>query len=164
MMSTSRYWLFKSEPDVFSIDDLKSVPGGREVWDGVRNYQARNRLRDDVQVGDEVLFYHSSAQPSGIAGIMTVVAAGYPDPTQFDPNSKYHDPKSDLDNPRWIAVDVSFERKFPRLIPLTELKSTPGLEDMAVVQRGQRLSILPVTAAEWKIVMQLAKKKPTAAN
>lgn len=149
------YWLMKSEPDVYGIDDLER--DGTEVWDGVRNYRARNFMRDDMAVGDLAFFYHSNAKPPGVAGIMRIHRTGVADPTQFDPTSKYHDPKSDPDDPRWICVEVEYVETFPELVPLEALKSTPGLEDMAVVQRGQRLSVQRVTEAEWEIVLGLAR-------
>ncbi|MEX1280621.1 MAG: EVE domain-containing protein [Acidimicrobiia bacterium] len=149
------YWLMKSEPDVYGIDDLER--DGTEVWDGVRNYRARNFMRDDMAVGDLAFFYHSNAKPPGVAGIMRIHRTGVTDPTQFDPTSKYHDPKSDPDDPRWICVEVEYVETFPELVPLEALKSTPGLEDMAVVQRGQRLSVQRVTEAEWEIVLGLAR-------
>jgi predicted RNA-binding protein with PUA-like domain len=155
-----RYWLFKSEPSAFSIDHLAKSPKQTASWDGVRNYQSRNTLRDDVQVGDRVFFYHSSEEPLGIFGTMEVVKAGYPDPTQFDPKNKYFDPKSSRENPRWFLVDVKFIQKFPQPVlrdVLMEDKFTAG---MMVVKRGARLSIQPVTAAEWKAVHRLAGVKP----
>lgn len=153
-----RYWLFKNEPDCFSIDDLAKAPGQTTGWEGVRNYQARNFLRDDVQSGDEVFFYHSNVTPAGIVGICTVVRVGYPDLTALDPESQYHDPKSTAAEPRWYMVDVKLKRKFPDMIPLPTLKKTPGLENMMVTQKGSRLSIQPVTPEEWKIITGLAHK------
>jgi predicted RNA-binding protein with PUA-like domain len=158
-----QYWLFKSEPDSFSIDDLKNSPHGLSTWDGVRNYQARNMLRDDIKLGDEVLFYHSSTKPPGVAGICRIVKSGYPDPTALDSGSDYFDPRATRDNPIWYAVDVTFVYKFPKLVPLTKLKETPGLEEMMVTKRGSRLSIQLVTAREWKIVLGLAGKSPNRA-
>jgi predicted RNA-binding protein with PUA-like domain len=152
-----RYWLFKSEPETFSIDDLRQSPSKTASWDGVRNYQARNFLRDDIHKGDEVLFYHSSTKLTGIAGIAVVSRDAHPDQTAFDRKNEYFDPKSDPQKPVWFAVDVRFVKKFRRLIPLAELKSTPGLEKMRVCQKGSRLSIQPVTSGEWKIVLELAK-------
>ena len=152
-----RYWLFKTEPDCFSIDHLKESENGVSSWEGVRNYQARNLLRDEVKKGDGVLFYHSSADPTGVAGLATVVKGAYPDPTARDPESQYFDPKATDDDPRWYMVDVQFEKKFSQVIPLTEMKMTPGLEDMMVTKRGQRLSIQPVKPEEWKIVLKMAK-------
>lgn len=155
-----RYWLMKSEPDVFSIDDLRAR--GVEPWDGIRNYQARNFMRDDMKVGDRVLFYHSNASPPGVAGIAEIARESYPDPTAFDPDSKYHDAKSDQENPRWLMVDVKFVEKFPAVVPLATLQQTPGLEDMMAVKKGMRLSIQPVTAEEWKIVLRLGRRSRPA--
>lgn len=146
-----RYWLMKSEPDVFSIDDLNRV--GTEHWDGVRNYQVRNMLRDDFRKGDLAFFYHSSCKIPGIAGIMTVARGGYPDFTALDPNSKYYDPQSSADNPRWYMVDVKFKRKLKNIIPLETLKSDPGLQDMPLVKRGNRLSIIPLTVMQWHRIL-----------
>lgn len=146
------YWLMKSEPDEVSIDDAlaaKSVP-----WFGVRNYQARNFMRDAMQVGDGVLFYHSSCDEPGIAGIAEVASTAYPDHTQFDPKSKYFDPKATLENPRWQMVDVRAIRK-TRLLSLAELRKHEALADMVVLQKGSRLSITPVTAAQWKAILKL---------
>lgn len=152
-----RYWLMKSEPDAYSIDDLHRE--GRAHWDGVRNYQARNFMRDEMSVGDEVLFYHSNAKPPGVAGLARVVAEGYPDHTAWDPDSPYHDPKSDKHDPRWYMVDVEFVEKFADVVPLEELRETPELEDMMVTKRGMRLSVQPVTASEFKIVRKLGRSK-----
>ncbi|MDI9641175.1 EVE domain-containing protein [Geitlerinema splendidum] len=146
----------KSEPDTYGIDDL-IAKGKPDVWEGCRNYTVRNFFRDTMEVGDLAFFYHSNANPSGIVGVIRIAKKAYPDPTQFDPKSKYFDPKSPKDNPRWLSPDVEFVEKFDRVIPLSELKETPGLEDMAVVQRGQRLSVMPVTKDEWEIVLKLAK-------
>lgn len=145
------YWLMKSEPDVFSIDDLKRV--GTERWDGVRNYQVRNMLRDDFRKGDQAFFYHSSCKIPGVAGIMTVSREGYPDFTALDPDSKYYDPKSTADNPRWYMVNVKFKRKLNRVIPLEALKSDPELQDLPLVKRGNRLSIMPLTEAQWHRIL-----------
>ena len=153
-----RYWLFKSEPESFSIEDLAASPKKTTCWEGVRNYQARNLLRDEVKVGDGVLFYHSRSKPMGVVGVCEVVKAGYPDHTARDPESKYFDPKATKDDPRWYMVDVKLKEKFRDTITLAQLKETPGLEGMMVCQRGARLSIQPVTAAEWKIVLKLASK------
>lgn len=149
-----RYWLMKSEPDAFSIDDLHRV--GTEPWTGVRNYQARNNMRA-MQVGDGVLFYHSSCDVPGIVGVATVASAPYPDPTQFDKTSDYYDPKATREQPRWELVDVTFERKLKRAIPLEEIRQhTEQLgEGFALTQRGSRLSVLPVTAAQWKLLLSL---------
>jgi predicted RNA-binding protein with PUA-like domain len=150
-----RYWLMKTEPDVFSIDDL--ARDGVTPWEGVRSYQARNLLRDQVHVGDAVLFYHSSTEPPGVAGLAEVVRESYPDRTQFDPASPYFDPKSTQDNPRWFVVDVRFVERFPAVVPLAVLHTTPGLEDMVVLKRGMRLSVQPVTEDEWRIVVALGR-------
>ncbi len=147
------YWLMKSEPDAYSIDDLER--DGREPWDGIRNYQARNRMRDDMKVGDKVFFYHSNCKEPGVVGIMKVASKPYPDPTQFDPDSKYHDPKSDPDEPRWCLVDVRFVRKLKRTISLAEIKSHPGLDDMILTRKGNRLSVMPVDKAHWDIILGL---------
>ncbi|APZ41866.1 EVE domain-containing protein [Acidihalobacter ferrooxydans] len=148
-----QYWLMKSEPDVFGIDDLARVR--REPWDGIRNYQARNFMRDQMQIGDRVFFYHSNAEPIGIAGIMRIASAPYPDRTAFDPEAKYYDPKSDPDNPRWHLVDVEFERKFRRIITLAELREHPELEEMQLLRKGNRLSIMPVEPAHWDFILGL---------
>lgn len=150
-----QYWLMKSEPDVFGIDHLRKMPQQTEHWDGVRNYQARNMLRDQMQVGDRVFFYHSNCDEPGIVGIAKIVRAGYPDRTAQNPDSKYYDPKSDTDNPRWYMVDVKFERKLKRTISLNELKADAELADMALVRRGNRLSIMPVTAEQWEYILNL---------
>lgn len=150
-----QYWLMKSEPDVFGIDHLRKMPQQTEHWDGVRNYQARNMLRDQMQVGDRVFFYHSNCEEPGIVGIAKIVRAGYPDHTAQNPDSKYYDPKSDADNPRWYMVDVKFERKLKRTISLNELKADAELGDMALVRRGNRLSIMPVTAEQWEYILSL---------
>jgi predicted RNA-binding protein with PUA-like domain len=147
------YWLFKSEPDTYSIDDLQR--DGTESWDGIRNYQARNMMRDDMRVGDKVLFYHSSCAVPGVAGIAKVASKAYADPTQFDPKSRYFDPKSAADDPRWMLVDLAFVRKLKRVITLTEIKELPGLKDMILTRRGNRLSIMPVEPAHWKLVLSL---------
>ncbi|MDH3612754.1 MAG: EVE domain-containing protein [Gammaproteobacteria bacterium] len=147
------YWLMKSEPDVYSIDDLER--DGREMWDSIRNYQARNMMRDDMRIGDEVFFYHSSCKEPGITGIARVASEPYPDPTQFDPDSKYFDPKSGKDNPRWILVDVEFVRKLKQPITLTRIKAQPGLEDMVLTRRGNRLSIMPVSQEHWDLILTI---------
>ena len=153
-----KYWLFKSEPDCFSMDHLAACPKKTDSWDGVRNYQARNFMRDDIKKGDGVLFYYSSTSPVGVAGICEVVRSGYPDHTARDPKEMHYDPKATENNPIWFMVDVKFVRKFPHFVTLTELKQTPGLESMMVTQRGSRLSIQPVTTKEWDIVLKLAEK------
>lgn len=145
----------KSEPDAFSIDDLQRADGQTTCWDGVRNYQARNLLRDDFAVGDGVLFYHSSTNPPGIAGEAVVVRDGYPDVTAFDSDDPHYDPKSDPKDPTWYMVDVRFVRVCRSLITLDRLKTIPSLRSMMVVRRGMRLSVQPVMAGEWKVVMAL---------
>lgn len=152
-----RHWLFKSEPDVFGWDHLVAAPGETTAWDGVRNYQARNLLRDEIKVGDLGFFYHSRASPPCVVGIVEVVRAGYPDPTQFDPSAKYYDPKSDPEAPRWYVVDVRALRKLARPVALGELKAEPSLENMMVTQKGARLSVQPVTAEEWAQVIALSE-------
>jgi predicted RNA-binding protein with PUA-like domain len=148
------YWLMKSEPDEVSIDDLARAPRQTVPWTGVRNYQARNFMRDQMAVGDGVLFYHSSCPEPGIAGLATVASTAYPDETQFDPESKYHDPKSNRESPRWQHVDVKLDRK-TRLLSLKEMRSLPQLATMKVLQAGNRLSITPVTPQEWRAVCAL---------
>jgi predicted RNA-binding protein with PUA-like domain len=150
-------WLFKSEPETFGIDHLAKRPKQTEPWDGVRNYQVRNMLRDEIKVGDKAFFYHSNCTPPGIVGIIEVVKAGYPDHTQFNPESKYYDPKSTPENPRWFLVDVRFVKKFDRMFTLEELKEHPLLENMVVIRRGSRLSITPVTKEEWKVITGMRK-------
>ena len=149
-----RYWLMKSEPGEASIDDLARAPAHTLPWTGVRNYQARNFMRDDMRAGDGVLFYHSSCAEPGVAGLAEVVGKPYADPTQFDPASRYHDPKATPEAPRWVLVDVKFVRK-TALLPLARMRLAPELATMRVLQRGNRLSITPVTAAEWSAVRAL---------
>jgi len=150
-----RYWLMKSEPEAFSIDDLENRPGQTEHWDGVRNYQARNMLRDDMKIGDQVFFYHSNCETPGIVGIAQIAREAYPDHTAFDPEDKHFDPSSDPDNPRWVMVDVQFVRKLKRTISLTELKGRPELEGLTLVRRGNRLSIMPVEEGMWGLILAL---------
>ncbi|MBN8894958.1 MAG: EVE domain-containing protein [Rhodanobacter sp.] len=147
------HWLMKSEPDAFSIDDLKRKK--REPWDGVRNYQARNFMRDGMRPGDQVFFYHSNCTVPGIVGIAEVATDAYPDPSQFDPKSKYFDPGSSRDNPRWMLVDVKFVKKLKRTISLDELKNDPALDGMALLRKGNRLSVMPVEAAHWEYILAL---------
>jgi predicted RNA-binding protein with PUA-like domain len=154
-----RLWLMKSEPDEFSIDDLVRAPSQTTPWVGVRNYQARNFMRDDMRIGDRAFFYHSSCAEPGIAGIVEISRLAYPDETQFDPKSAYYDPKSTRDAPRWLHVDVQLVRK-TRLVTLPMLRAAKGLEEMVTLRRGNRLSITPVTPAEWKIVEKLAASAP----
>lgn len=144
----------KSEPDVFSFEDLKARPQQTEPWDGVRNYQARNYMRDAMQLGDLILFYHSNTKPPGVAGIAEVASAPYPDPTAFDPKSKYFDSKSDPDNPRWVLVDVKYKADLKQLVSLEAMKALPELSEMRALQRGNRLSITPVTEAEFRAIQR----------
>lgn len=155
MPKEKRFWLLKSEPDCYSIDDL--ARDGATTWTGVRNYQARNYMRDDMKPGDGVLFYHSSAQPPGVAGLAEIAAPGYPDQTALDPKDDHYDPKATPENPIWMTVDVKFVKKLASVIPLNELKEQPGLERMMVIQKGSRLSVQPVTEEEWKIVTKMRK-------
>ena len=148
-----RYWLMKSEPDEFSIDDLVRAPKKTTAWFGVRNYQARNYMRDHLRVGDGVLFYHSSCEVPGIAGIAKVSSKPYPDETQFDPKSEYYDAGAKREEPRWMLVDVKLGKK-TRLMPLDELRTYPELAQMVVLKRGNRLSITPVTEREWKFILK----------
>lgn len=154
MAGNRNYWLMKSEPAVFSIHDLEAC--GVTGWDGVRNYQARNYLRDDVKVGDGVLFYQSNTHPSGISGLAEVVRRGYPDDTAFDPNDVHYDPRSHPAKPTWYRVDVKFVKAFPSVIPIQTLRQTPGLETMLLLRQG-RLSIQPVSPKEWAIILRLAE-------
>jgi len=148
-------WLMKTEPGEFSIDDLARRARRTEPWDGVRNYQARNMMRDQMRTGDQVFFYHSNCAEPGIVGIAEVVREGYPDPTAFEPQDKHYDPKSDPQNPRWYLVDVRLVRKLSRTITLAELKAEPTLADMALVRRGNRLSVMPVSDAHWQHILKL---------
>ena len=157
MTRAPRYWLMKSEPQECSIDDALAAPNRTVPWTGVRNYQARNFMRDGMQVGDGVLFYHSSCPEPGIVGIARVASGTRPDPTQFDPASPYHDPKSSPDKPRWLLVDVQALRK-TRCISMAELREHPELTGMRVLQRGNRLSITPVEQPEWQVIAELVKK------
>jgi len=150
------YWLFKSEPDAFSIDDLKSMPGKRDHWDGIRNYQARNIMRDDMHKGDLGFFYHSSCAVPGVVGIVEIVKEAYPDHTALDSKEKYFDPKATADNPRWCMVDVKYKKKFKRVVSLQELKTVKALQDMALLRKGNRLSIMPVARKEWDVILKLA--------
>jgi predicted RNA-binding protein with PUA-like domain len=151
------YWLMKSEPDVFGIDDLERV--GVEPWEGVRNYQARNMMRDEMKKGDRAFFYHSNTQVPGIVGVLRIHREGYPDDAAFDPEHKYFDPKSDPDNPRWYRVDVAFDEKFKEVIPLAWLKEQPELEDCPLVRRGTRLSIMPMTDSQWDFILGHAHRR-----
>ncbi len=151
------YWLVKSEPEEFSIDDLARRPAKRDHWDGVRNYQARNMLRDQMRKGDRIFFYHSNCAEPGIVGIAEVVREGYPDHTAFDPADKHYDPKSDPDDPRWYMVDIRFVRKLARTLSLQELKThfTGQLKGFQLLQRGNRLSVMPVSEQQWKFILSL---------
>ncbi|WP_261843483.1 EVE domain-containing protein [Aliamphritea ceti] len=151
-----QYWLFKSEPDAFSIDDLAAMPDQTEHWDGIRNYQARNFLRDQVKLGDQVFFYHSSCKDVGIVGVAEVVRESYPDFTQFDPESKYYDPKSSPDKPRWVMVDIKLKQKFSKILPLKVIKAMPEITEVGLVKKGHRLSIMPVTDIEWQLLLAAA--------
>jgi len=153
-----RYWLMKSEPGAYSIDDLER--DGTTHWDGVRNHQARNLMRDDVKVGDLVLFYHSNADPPGVAGVAKVVREGYPDFTAWDPKDRHFDPRSDPEAPTWSMVDIAFVERFRDPVPLRSLKDDPALDGMLVTQRGQRLSVQPVEKHLFKRVLDLAKRSP----
>lgn len=148
-------WLFKSEPHTYSIDDL--ARDKVEAWTGIRNYQVRNMMRDDMKVGDEVVFYHSSCKIPGAAGLARLARGAYPDPLQFEPASSYFDAASDRGNPRWLAVDIGFVRKFARIVTLAELREHPGLRDFRLVQRGNRLSIFTVTRAQRDVILALAQ-------
>lgn len=149
------YWLMKSEPETFGIDDLFNRPNQTEHWDGVRNYQARNMMRDDMKIGDQVFFYHSNCDEPGIVGIMQVARESYPDFTAFDPDDKHFDPKSNPEKPTWYMVDVQFVRKLSRNISLRELKLKTELTDLALLRRGNRLSIMPVNAEQWEFILAL---------
>ena len=149
------YWLMKSEPDAYSIDDLRH--DGSTHWDGVRNYQARNLMRDEIKVGDQVLFYHSSAKPPGVVGLAEVIKEAYPDHTAWDPESKYFDPKSDPDDPRWIMVDIEYVATLPRMVTLPELRTYPELTDMVLLNRS-RLSVQPVAEAEFDFIVAVADR------
>jgi predicted RNA-binding protein with PUA-like domain len=154
--SDRRYWLLKTEPTSFSFDDLWNAPGRTTFWDGVRNFQARNTMRDLMKAGDLVFIYHSSADPTGIAGIAKVVKEGYPDPTAFDPKDSHYDPKSKRESPSWYGVEVKAVKRLPELITLERLRKTKGLEKMTLLQKGSRLSVQPVTAGEWEVISRLS--------
>ena len=154
-----RYWLMKSEPDVFGIDHLAKAPKRTASWTGVRNYQVRNLLRDEIKVGDQVFFYHSSCPEPGVYGVMEVSSAGHPDATQFDSKDEHYDPKSTRENPRWYAVGVTFKERFEYPVFLQDLRDSAALKGMQMLRRGNRLSITEVTPAEWKAVLKLAREK-----
>jgi len=153
----TNYWLLKSEPSCFSIDDLKNMPNQTSPWDGIRNYQARNFMRDEMQIGDQAFFYHSSCTPPGIVGTMEIVSSAYPDDTAFDPTSDHPDPKSTPEKPRWFMVDVRFKQQFSDMISLETLKHHPELEDMRLLQKGNRLSILPIDPDAWAFILNLTR-------
>ncbi len=157
-MAERSYWLVKSEPNTYSFTDLQSEDGGTAEWDGVRNYQARNTMRDDMKVGDGVLFYHSNVKPMAVVGTATVVGEGYPDDTAWDPSSEHPDPKSTPDKPIWYMVDIKAESEFARPVTLEEIKQAPGLEKMALVNRS-RLSVQPVRPDEWRIIVHLGSTR-----
>lgn len=150
-----QFWLMKSEPSEFSIDDLMARPGQTEPWDGVRNYQARNLMRDDMKVGDLAFFYHSNCVEPAIVGIMDIVRAGYPDNTAFDPKDKHYDPKSNPGSPKWYRIDVRFQHKLGRAITLAELREHPQLANVPLLQRGNRLSVMPISKLEWDFILGL---------
>ncbi len=150
------YWLFKSEPDAFSINDLKAMKGKKDHWDGIRNYQARNLMRDQMVKGDLGFFYHSSCKVPGVVGIVEVVKEAYPDHTAWDPESHYYDPKSSPDNPRWVMIDVKFRQEFKEVVSLERLRSESKLEGMALLQKGSRLSIQPVGLDHWNYILKLS--------
>lgn len=149
------YWLMKSEPEAFSVDDLKNCPNETDFWDGVRNYQARNFMRDQMKVGDQVFFYHSNCKVPGIVGLMEVSSEPYADDTALDPDSKYYDPKHTQEKPRWFAVDVTFKEKFDKVISLEQLKANPALSEMALVRKGNRLSVMPVAKEAFEEIMKM---------
>lgn len=153
-----QYWLMKSEPDVFGIDDLRENGARGTHWDGVRNYQARNFMRD-MEIGDQVLFYHSNCAQPGVVGMMKVIREAYPDHTAFDPEDPHYDPKSDPDKPRWFMVDVAYVQRFPRTVGLAEMRENKALSDMLILRRGNRLSITPVTAREWKTILRMGESE-----
>jgi predicted RNA-binding protein with PUA-like domain len=155
----TRFWLVKSEPSVFSFDDLLALPNRTTHWDGVRNYQARNTMRDGMKKGDKVFFYHSSTDPAAIVGIAEVAKEAYPDPSAFDPKDSHYDPKSKRETPTWFVVDLKAVEALARPVSLTELRGVKGLEKMTLLQKGSRLSVQPVTAGEWTIITTLASKK-----
>lgn len=155
-----KYWLVKTEPEEFSIDDLERSNNKTTCWDGVRNYQARNYLRDEMKKGDLVLFYHSNADPLAAVGYCEVVKESYPDHTQFDPDNKHYDPKADPENPAWFMVDIKLIKKFIKPVTLNAIKSNPKLKDMKLIQRGNRLSVMPVTKAEFEEIVKMGSASP----
>jgi len=149
-----KYWLFKSEPNSYSIDDLKKDK--KTHWDGIRNYQARNFIRDEMKKGDLVLFYHSNAEPNAVVGVCEIVKEAYPDHTAFDPDSKYYDPKSKKDNPAWMMIDLKYKKKFKNPVELSTIKDNPKLKDMRLVQRGNRLSVFPIEKKEFNEILKMS--------
>ncbi len=158
MPTAKKYWLMKSEPNCFSIDDLAKEKNKTTCWDGVRNYQARNFMRDDMKKGDEVLFYHSNAKPPCVAGVAKIVKESYPDFTAFDPKNKHFDPKSKQAEPRWFMVDIKLVKKLKRAVPLDELRTIKSLDGMVLLQKGSRLSVQPVTKKQFETVLKVADK------
>lgn len=154
-----KYWLMKSEPDVFSWDDLVQSPDATTCWEGVRNYQARNLMRDEMKIGDGVFFYHSNTKPQAIMGTAKVVKTAYPDPYQFDPESKYYDEKSDPETPRWLLVDIQADKAFHTPVTLHEMKAMPELDGMMLLKKGSRLSVQPVLPEHWKYIVALGRRK-----
>jgi predicted RNA-binding protein with PUA-like domain len=152
------YWLMKSEPETFGIDDLTSRPEQTEPWDGVRNYQARNMMRDQMKIGDQALFYHSNCAVPGVVAIVEIVREGYPDHTAFDPESNYHDPKSDPDKPRWFMVDVRYIRHLERPVSLAEMRTMEELDGLPLLRRGNRLSVMPVEERHWQAILERASE------
>lgn len=159
-MNIIKYWLMKNEPEDYSIDDLMAAPDQTTTWDGVRNYQVRNFMRDEMNPGDMAFFYHSNCAVPGIVGTMEIVSEAYPDHTAFDPSAKYYDSKSDPENPRWLMVDVQFRRKLDNMVSLADLRAEKSLVEMRVLQRGNRLSVTPVTLAQWNRILEMAENKP----
>ena len=158
-MAERKYWLFKSEPTAYSFADLMSETDRTAEWDGVRNYQVRNFMRDEMQIGDGVLFYHSSAKPMAVVGLARIVGEAVPDTTAFDPSEKHYDPKSDPNNPAWLMIDIQGERELDRPVTLQEIKENPKLQGMLLVKRGMRLSVQPVTKEEWDEVVAMGTSK-----
>lgn len=158
MARAKQYWLMKSEPDCYSIDDLAKDKNKTTFWDGVRNYQARNLMRDEMKKGDLVLYYHSNAKPPGVAGVAKVVRESYPDHTQFEKKSKYYDAKATLENPRWFMVDIQLMKKFKTFLPLDELKTVKALDGMVLLRKGSRLSVQPVTKKQYETILKMGSK------
>jgi predicted RNA-binding protein with PUA-like domain len=153
------FWLFKSDPETFGVTELERSPHRTTCWDGVRNFQARNLLRDEIRKGDGVLFYHSRAKPPAVVAVAKVTRAGHPDPTQFDSSASGYDPGSKQDDPRWYAVDIQLERRLARQVTLPELREVPELREMTLLRKGSRLSVQPVTPAEWSMILRLGRRR-----